>query len=118
VRVPYATLRSITLPQHESDVYSITFDTPPTYTRPEGEFVIWIDPADGRILTVRDLSQLSAADDFVAWRLPLHNGDAFGSQGRWLVCLVGCAPAVLMTTGAWLYWRRIRHTRFSTGRMP
>ena len=47
-----------------------------------------------------------AGSRFMGWQFPLHNGDALGLAGRWLVFLGGWLPALLFGTGLYLWWRK------------
>lgn len=69
-----------------------------------------IEQWTGRILHVGDTASGTAGDAFLAWQLPLHSGQAFGSLGRALVFLGGLACPVLFATGVlrWLQKRRAR----------
>ncbi|MGH7201474.1 MAG: PepSY domain-containing protein, partial [Planctomycetaceae bacterium] len=44
-------------------------------------------------------------------QFPLHNGEAFGLAGRWIVFFSGLTPAVLYVTGVTIWWRRRRSRR-------
>jgi uncharacterized iron-regulated membrane protein len=41
---------------------------------------------------------------FLAWLFPLHNGEAFGLTGRWLVCVTGFMPLILYVTALRMWW--------------
>ena len=49
---------------------------------------------------------MAAGSRFMGWQFPLHNGDALGLAGRWLVFLGGWLPALLFGTGLYLWWRK------------
>jgi uncharacterized iron-regulated membrane protein len=66
---------------------------------------VWVDPYDGRVLALRDAQHRSSGEAFLAWLHPLHDGEALGLAGRWLVLLGGLLPVLLMGTG-WLRWRQ------------
>ncbi|MFM1887333.1 MAG: hypothetical protein RL026_2490 [Pseudomonadota bacterium] len=71
---------------------------------------VWIDAYDGRVLAVHDARRQGAGDALLAWLHPLHNGEALGLAGRWLVLVSGLLPALLAITG-WLRWRQKRAPR-------
>lgn len=49
---------------------------------------------------------------FLAWLFPLHNGEAFGLTGRWLLCVSGFIPTVLFATAIRMWWlKRLAHRR-------
>lgn len=74
---------------------------------------VWVHPASGEILAVRNPRDNSGGDTFMAWLHPLHNGEALGLAGRWLACIAGLLPAMLLVTG-WLRWRHKRRARRAT----
>lgn len=61
----------------------------------------------GKMLGKHDYFTDSAGDKLLNWLHPLHNGEAFGLLGRWLVLLSGLLPLLLFVTG-WLRWRHKR----------
>ena len=65
----------------------------------------------GRVLAVRDWGRATAADGLLASMLPVHNGEAFGTAGRWAVCAAGLAPLALYVTGVRIWWRKRRGRR-------
>lgn len=66
---------------------------------------LWIDQYSGDVLAIRNWQDFTAADTFFACQFPLHNGEAFGLAGRWMIFCAGIVPAVLYLTG-FLLWRR------------
>lgn len=94
-------------PPHGPDgVYEVALRQPGEVQRSFGRTQVWIDAHSGNVLEVRDPRKLTAADTFIAWQFPLHNGEAFGLAGRWVVFFCGFAPAVLYVSGLLLWWRR------------
>lgn len=67
---------------------------------------LWLDPLDGRPLAERDPRQMGAGDTVLNWLHPLHNGEAFGLAGRWLVLVSGLMPLVLGISGTLRWWQR------------
>lgn len=67
---------------------------------------VQFDPQGG-LLGKHDYFADSAGDKLLNWLHPLHNGEAFGLMGRWLVLLSGLLPLLLFVTG-WLRWRQKR----------
>lgn len=63
-----------------------------------------IDAWSGAVLAARDARDQPAGDALLAWMHPLHNGEAFGLVGRWVVLLCGGVWPWL----AWSGWRRWR----------
>lgn len=67
-----------------------------------------IDAWSGAVLAARDARDQPAGDALLAWMHPLHNGEAFGLVGRWVVLLCGGVWPWLAWSG-WRRWRD-RHT--------
>lgn len=105
-RLPGAELCRIYFPANEKGVYAIRVRQPEDIRRTMGSSRVWVEQYSGEVLAVRDWNQQSAVDTFFAWQFPLHNGEAFGLIGRWLVFVAGLLPAVLYLTGFWLWWRK------------
>ncbi|MBW3595794.1 MAG: PepSY domain-containing protein [Planctomycetes bacterium] len=107
---PDATFCHFHPPQGEDGVYEVAFRQPGEVQRSFGRTQLWIDARTGDIVAVRRPQDFTAADTFIAWQFPLHNGEAFGLIGRWIVFFTGFVPAILYTTG-FLLWRRRRRSR-------
>lgn len=71
---------------------------------------VWIDPATGEVLAVRDTRKDQSGDVLLHWLHPLHNGEVLGMTGRVLVFIAGLLPLLLFSTGIirWLQKRRAR----------
>ncbi|MHB8902346.1 MAG: PepSY-associated TM helix domain-containing protein [Thermoguttaceae bacterium] len=96
-------------PPHGADgVYEVVFRQPGEAQRSFGRTQIWIDAYSGDVLAERYPRDFTAADRFIAWQFPLHNGEALGLVGRWAVFLAGFAPAILYGTGVVIWWRKRR----------
>lgn len=93
-------------PEGPDGVYEVGLRQPGEVNRSFGRTQLFIDPHGGEVLAVRNPDDFTAADTFVAWQFPLHNGEAFGLVGRWIVFAVGFAPAILYVTGLSMWWRR------------
>lgn len=99
-------------PPHGPDgVYEVALRQPGEVQRSFGRTSVWIDSHAGQVLAVRDPRHDTAADTFIAWQFPLHNGEAFGLAGRWVVFFFGLSPALLFATGVLLWWRKRRARR-------
>lgn len=107
---PEATFDHLHPPQGDDGVYEVAVRQPGEPTRSFGRTQVYLDAHTGAVLAVRDPRDDTAADAFMAWQFPLHNGEAFGLAGRWVVFFAGLAPAVLYVTGV-LLWRRKRRAR-------
>ena len=71
---------------------------------------LWVDAHSGEILAVRDPAQNAAGNTMLDWLHPLHNGEAFGLAGRWMIFFSGFVPLLLFVTGV-IRWRQKRRAR-------
>lgn len=104
---PHAEVRRITQPAGESGSYRVNL-------RQRGEVnlrhpftTVWVDRWSGQILDVRNPTQFSPGQSFLAWLWPLHTGEALGAGGRLLWSLAGAIPLLLYLTGL-LRWLHLR----------
>lgn len=109
--LPDGECKRLHLPTRKDGVYIARVRQPGDVRRSLGNSRVWIDQYSGKVLAVRDWHQRTGADTFFAWQFPLHNGEAFGLAGRWLVFVTGLTPAGLYFTGCLLWWRRRRSRR-------
>ena len=65
---------------------------------------VWIDQYSGKVIGVRDALKVPYGDVFFDWLHPLHNGEALGLFGRWIVFGIGLIPVFLWITGL-VRWR-------------
>lgn len=114
---PDAELKRLYLPSRPDGVYVARVRRPGEVRRSSGNTRVWIEQYSGEVLAVRDWNRRTAADAFFAWQFPLHNGEAFGLAGRWIVFMTGLAPAVLYVTGVMLWLRRRRSRRRQLSRV-
>jgi len=108
---PEAAFKGIQLPTEPEGVYAVALRKPGEVRRTWGGCTVWIDQYSGEVLEAHDSAERTAADTFIAWQFPLHNGEAFGLAGRWVVCVTGLTPAALYVTGVLLWWRKRRSRR-------
>jgi uncharacterized iron-regulated membrane protein len=105
---PDAEIKRIYFPAAPDKPYVVRMRQVGEVRRSSGNTRVWIDQFSGEVLGVRDWNQRTAADTFFAWQFPLHNGEAFGLWGRWIVFIMGLVPAFLYVTGFLIWWRRGR----------
>jgi len=105
---PEAELKRIYLPQSPTDSYRLAFNRPGEPWTNHAVSGLWIDPYNGQVLEKRDYRTMASGSKFLAWLFPLHNGDALGLIGRWLVLICGWLPGLLFITGVYMWWRK-RH---------
>lgn len=101
----------IGIPHEPSDVYQITMHRPGDVRDSTGNSEVWLDQYSGAVLKVRDWRTFTAGDTFVAWLFPLHNGEAFGLIGRWIVFVCGFVPLILYVTALRVWWLKRRAHR-------
>lgn len=106
--LPDARWTGIGFPAGEYGTYKVAFAEDAHPRGSSGRSYVWVDPWRGKVLAVRRWNELSAGDAFLDWQIPLHNGEAFGLIGRWIVFIAGLVPLVLYITGfrIWLLKRR------------
>ncbi len=105
---PTARWIATSLPVGPTDPYVVTFRRPGEVRRTWGRCVVWVDRHTGETLRVQDGDTQTAGDIFANWQFPLHNGEAGGLVGRWLVFVTGLSPTLLGLTGTALWWRKRR----------
>jgi len=75
-----------------------------------GRTRIWVDRSSQRIVSVESYFEEPAARKFGTWMFILHNGEAFGLVGRWIVLFSGLIGTLLFISGLW-YWMIKRQGR-------
>ncbi len=107
---PRAELRWIETAGREGNPISIRFHQPDEPGRRFPKTQVWIDPHSGQVLAVWDPENSPRGNALLDWLHPLHNGEAFGVIGRWVVFVSGFLPSLLFITGL-LRWRQKRRAR-------
>jgi uncharacterized iron-regulated membrane protein len=115
---PSGELKWIGLPQQRDDVYQIGLRQPDEVRRSSGESIVWLDQYSGEVLHTRDWHRLAGGETFLAWLFPLHNGEAFGLIGRWIVFVTGFIPSVLYATALRMWWLKQRTKKVAQERRP
>ena len=106
----------IGLPQHARDSYSVGLRQPEEVRQAGGQSEVWIDQYTGAVLRVTDWRQFTAGETLLSWLFPLHNGEAFGLGGRWMIFGAGFTPLLLYVTALRMWWlKRVAHTRRRVG---
>lgn len=111
---PDGEVRYLGLPHDDHGVYDVAIHQPGEVRETSGQSRVWIDQYSGAVLKVRDWRNLTAGETFLAWLFPLHNGEAFGLVGRWIVFFTGFVPLVLYVTALRMWWlKRQAHQRLN-----
>lgn len=109
---PEGDLRFIGMPHGNVGVYQISLHQPGEVLESNGQSRVWLDQYSGKVLRVHDWRQFNGGETFLAWLFPLHNGEAFGLIGRWVVFFAGFIPLVLYVTALRMWWlKRQAHRR-------
>ena len=102
----------IGLPQHERDSYSVGLRQPGEVRQAGGQTEVWIDQYSGTVQRITDWNRFTGGETFLSWLFPLHNGEAFGLTGRWIVFIAGFTPLLLYGTALRMWWlKRDAHRR-------
>jgi uncharacterized iron-regulated membrane protein len=109
---PDGELRYVGIPHGVVGVYQVSLRQPGEVRESGGQSQVWLDQYSGKVLRVRDWRQFTGGETFLAWLFPLHNGEAFGLVGRWIVFFAGFIPLVLYVTALRMWWlKRQAHRR-------
>jgi uncharacterized iron-regulated membrane protein len=109
---PDGELRYLGLPHEDHDVYHVALHRPGEVGEANGQSQVWLDQYSGKALRVQDWNRFTGGETFLAWLFPLHNGEAFGLIGRWMVFTAGFVPLVLYITAVRMWWlKRMAHRR-------
>ncbi|MCK7596073.1 PepSY domain-containing protein [Microbulbifer sp. CAU 1566] len=108
---PDGELKRIYLPRDNSDSYGLTFRAADEAWSNYGASIARVDQYSGELLMTQNVTEIPLGNKILRWQFPLHNGDALGLVGRWLVLLAGFAPAMLFGTGFYLWWQKRRLKR-------
>ncbi|SDJ52168.1 PepSY-associated TM helix domain-containing protein [Microbulbifer yueqingensis] len=110
-KFPSGELKRIYLPRDGADSYGISFRAAGEVWQNYGASFARVDQYSGEVLMVEDVTAIPTGNKILRWQFPLHNGDALGLVGRWLVLLTGLVPGLLFATGAYLWWKKRRLRR-------
>jgi uncharacterized iron-regulated membrane protein len=97
--VPGLEPRSVTIPARPDQPITVSY-----LSHEAMNAQVLVDPYSGKVLQIRDQSER-----FLAWMRPVHQG-SIGPVWRFLVFLSGLVPALFVTTGIIMWWKkRKRH---------
>lgn len=105
---PEASLKRVYMPRGEEGSYHLAFNQPGEAWSNHAATAVWVDQYSGEVLEIWDATSLAAGSNFMQWQFPLHNGDALGIVGRWLVFVTGFLPALFFGTGVYMWLRKRR----------
>ncbi len=105
---PDATLKRVYLPTTADAPYILAYNQPGEAWSRYPASRVWVDAYRGTVIDTWDPLTVAAGSRFLVWQFPLHNGDALGLAGRWLVVAAGLLPGLLFFTGLYLWWKKRR----------
>lgn len=102
---PSADVIRITTPWGENGTYRVNLRQHHEINQRHPLTSVWIDRWSGQIQAVQNPVKFSAGQGFISWLWPLHTGEAVGEVGRFIWCLTGLTPLLLLVSGImhWLY---------------
>ncbi|WP_295803070.1 PepSY domain-containing protein [uncultured Microbulbifer sp.] len=115
---PDGELKRIYLPRNERDSFGLSYRAAGEVWDNYGASFVRLDQYTGEVLMVENVSEIPLGNKILRWQFPLHNGDALGLLGRWLVLLAGLTPALLFGTGCYLWWQKRRLKQAATSATP
>ncbi|MAY01407.1 MAG: hypothetical protein CMQ38_00340 [Gammaproteobacteria bacterium] len=113
--LPESQMYRIYLPGADSVPYRLSFIHPEEIWTEYGASTVWVDQYNGEVITVWDSRSIPLGNKILSWFFPLHNGDALGIVGRWLIFISGFLPAILFGTGLYMWLHKRRITKRSAG---
>ena len=105
--LPGARVTGVGIPHRGSGTYRVALSEPTHPRASAGRSYVRVDRHTGEVRAARTWAGMTAADRFLDWQLPLHNGEVFGVIGRLVVFVTGLLPSGLLITG-FLIWRHKR----------
>ena len=105
---PDAELKRVYLPTTPDGAFELALNQPGEAWSTHAATHVWVDQYSGAILDTWNPLAVASGSKFIEWQFPLHNGDALGLAGRWLVFVCGLLPSLLFGTGVYMWWRKRR----------
>lgn len=106
---PDAQPQLLVTPADDSGVYRVVLRQPMEIFNPyTGQTQVWIDQYSGETLHVRDPRRFNSGTALHGMTYSLHNGEAFGEAGRFIVFLTGPVLLWMYVTGITRWVRRRR----------
>ena len=103
---PGGELKRIYVPRDAGDSYGLTFRAADEVWTNYGASIARVDQYSGELLMMQNVTEIPLGNKILRWQFPLHNGDALGLMGRWLILISGLVPALLFGTGLYLWWKK------------
>ena len=116
-RYPDATLSVVSLPNASEPWYTIRVRRSDELRRVFGTTVVYVDPANGRVIDSQDATAASPGTRVLADLYPIHTGEWGGVVTRLLAMTGGLWLATTAALGLTLWWAR-RRARVSGRKSP
>lgn len=116
--VPDGRIRRILMPSGEIGTFRISLRRPGEMLKSGGLNSVTIDARTGRVTQAKTTRAYRAADWFLAWQFPLHNGEAFGLAARMGMVVLGLLPITLYVTGLLIWYGKHRARQRSKSARP
>jgi uncharacterized iron-regulated membrane protein len=110
-RFPNGRWARIYMPTKSSPVYQVRLHQPGESRVWLGKTMVWVDPADGRVLATYDPLSAPLANRVLDAAFPFHNGELAGLPGRILIAISGLLLPAFYVTGLMAWWRKRRKRR-------
>lgn len=102
-RFPDAELRSLALPAKPGALVTLRLRQPAEWL-PNGRTMLWFDPADGRLVEVRDPLAQPVGVRLALSEYPIHAGKVGGLAYRLVITASGLALFTLGSFAVWTFW--------------
>ena len=103
--IPQAELRGISVPTAEGGLIRIRARQPHEWL-PNGRTILWVDPADGRLVDVVDARSLPLATRAFNLVYPIHASTVGGFIYKAAMTAAGLALTLLGTLAVYGFWRQ------------
>ncbi|MBQ0718953.1 MAG: PepSY domain-containing protein [Gammaproteobacteria bacterium] len=94
------------LPSHAMHAYRLRYRQDAEYWSNHAASEVWIHAQTGKVLSSIDILESPIGNQLMAWVFPLHNGDALGLAGRWMIFFCGWVPLLLFASGLYMYCKK------------
>lgn len=102
---PDARVQTFVTPSTADSAFRVILRQPFELSRNDAQTQVWIDQYSGAVLAVRDPRTFNTGTTLHSLTYALHNGEAFGEPGKFIVFLLGPVLLWLYVTGVTRWWR-------------
>jgi uncharacterized iron-regulated membrane protein len=104
--IPGSSFVGTTMPTEADASYHAWVRAPGELYRAYGGSLVIVNANDGSVRGAWPITEANTRRAFLGALYPIHTGEAAGLVGRVLTFALGLWLAVMIVTGAWLWWRR------------